>query len=200
MTTFKLFLRYRHHLLDLLYVIVRRIMCPFSTMEKFLHTQKTIVDIGCGHGLFSVYCALKGHAVIGFEPNHERIIKGRNAVGNAHDIWFIQGYFSAKAHSIQGACLSDVLHHSTLAQQMGILRSVYESLSKGGILLVKEICTNDGLCYQLSSLSDRLLYPKDQCLFHSQAQWTAMLESCGFTVQVKKMAFILSTNIFIATK
>jgi SAM-dependent methyltransferase len=202
MTSLKLFWLYRRNISDLLYVVLRRIICPFNTMEKIVRHGPIglLADIGCGHGLFSLYCALRGHKIIGFEPVENRVIRAERARNGKKSVLFVRGFFSTKKHSVQAAFLSDVLHHCTLSDQRLLLKQVRESLVDGGILVIKEICTDDGLSYRLSALCDALLYPREQCCFHSRKELTDQLISSGYTVTVINKSFLLSTNLFVARR
>lgn len=200
MTSFALFWLYRRSLRDVIYVILRRMICPFHFMEKMVRQGPSglIVDIGCGHGLFSLYCALRGHKVVGFEPLRNRLFRAERARNSMKNILFVQGYFSTKKHCVQSAFLSDVLHHCALSDQRLLLEQIRESLVAEGVLIIKEICTNDGLSYRLSALCDAFLYPREQCRFHSRENLADLLVSSGYTVTVIKKSFLLSTNLFIA--
>lgn len=202
MTSLKLFWLYRRNIADLLYVVLRRSICPFKTMEKLARKEPAgfLADIGCGHGLFSLYCALRGHNVIGFEPLKKRILRAERARNFMKNVLFVQGYFSTKKRRIQSAYLSDVLHHCTLSEQKNVLKQVYESLVDGGVLVIKEICTDDGLSYRLSVMCDSLLYPKEHCCFRARKEMTDMLISIGYSVTVIIKTSLLSTNLFIARR
>ena len=202
MTSLKLFWLYRRNIADLLYVVLRRSICPFDAMEKLVRRKQPgiIIDIGCGHGLFSLFCALRGHRVIGFEPKGNRVIRAERARNGRKNALFVQGYFSTKTQRVQSAFLSDVLHHCALSDQKNLLKQVYESLANDGVLVIKEICTDDGLSYRLSALCDALLYPREQCCFHSREELTDLLVSSGFSVAIIKKSSFLSTNLFVARR
>lgn len=202
MTSLKLFWLYRRNIADLLYVVLRRSICPFKTIEEIVRQAPAgiFVDIGCGHGLFSLYCALRGHKIIGFEPLKTRLSHVITARGSLKNVLFVKGLFSAKTNTLQGAFLLDVLHHCSLSVQKQLLGQVFDSLVSGGTLVIKEICSNDGLSYRLSALSDRVLYKNEHCCFHTRNEWAAMLVSCGFTVKTVKIPSFLSTNLFVARR
>jgi SAM-dependent methyltransferase len=202
MTSFKLFWLYRRNISDLLYVVLRRMICPFNAMEKIIRHGPAglFADIGCGHGLFSLYCALRGRKIVGFEPLKTRLYHAIAARHSLKNVLFVNGLFSLKTNCLQGAFLSDVLHHCSFSGQQQLIKQVFDSLKSGGTLVIKEICTNDGLSFRLSSLSDRFLYQNETCCFHSRTEWIAMLVSCGFTVTTAKIPSLFSTNLFIARR
>lgn len=202
MTSLKLFWLYRRNIADLLYVVSRRLICPFNTMEKIIRQGPAglLADIGCGHGLFSLYCALRGQKIVGFEPLTKRLAHVILAKRSFDNVLFVNGFFSLKPNGLQGAFLLDVLHHCSFLGQKQLLKQVFDGLVSGGTLVIKEICTNDGLQYRLSSLSDRILYQNEPCCFHSHSEWVALLVSCGFTVTTAKIPSLFSTNLFIARR
>ena len=48
---------------------VRALTCPFPLIEPFVPREGAICDLGCGHGLFSIYLALRSPArrIIGYD-------------------------------------------------------------------------------------------------------------------------------------
>jgi len=200
MISLKLLWLYRGNLRTLAYVALRRLICPFKKMEKLLAGAATVVDIGSGQGLFSIYCVLKHHRVTGFEPKPARIIAGARAARHLPGLLFVRGYFNVKPGSIDAACLSDVLHHLPYDGQKELLARIHDSLSAWGMLLVKEICVNDGWRYGLSAFSDTMLYPAEKCFFRSREDWMELLKSCNFAVKHCRTKSPLSTNIFVASR
>lgn len=193
---------YRDTVKNFLYAVLRRMICPFNEMRSYLKNRRYIADIGCGHGLFSVYLAQHNPSstVFGFDPNLTRLQSGYAAGKRMNNLHFICGQFITK-HSFDGICLSDVFHHLNSEDQTSLLAKIFESLVPGGVLVVKEICTNDGIQYLLSALSDRILYPDDNLLFRSSTEWIRLLEVSGFTVKHKHIWYTpFSTNLFIAHK
>ena len=43
-----------------IYTLIRCGLCPFSEIEKAVPEDGKILDLGCGHGIFSNFLALKG--------------------------------------------------------------------------------------------------------------------------------------------
>ena len=36
-----------------MYELIRRLLCPFEDLAKFLPSEGKILDVGCGHGIFA---------------------------------------------------------------------------------------------------------------------------------------------------
>lgn len=184
------------------YAVLRQMICPFQRMCTFFNNSTRIADIGSGHGVFTLFCGITipKAQIIGFEPNEKRVRIGMKAAEQLKNVTFICGTFHEN-EEVDAVCLSDVLHHIGEKDQEILISTIFNALPSGGKLLIKEICTNDGLKYCLSSLSDKLLYPKDTITFRSKHEWSRLLKQAGFSVICyHDRLSLLSTNLFFAVK
>jgi uncharacterized protein (DUF2062 family) len=81
----------------------------------------------------------------------------------------------------------DVLHRFAREVQDGMLQRAAESLTPGGILLLRETDADRSWRYLLKALIKRLILilrgrPRQQLNYRSLADWTASLEALGFDV------------------
>jgi 2-polyprenyl-3-methyl-5-hydroxy-6-metoxy-1,4-benzoquinol methylase len=130
---------------DRLHVLVRWLSCPFPPVVEVLPSTGRILEVGCGHGLFSGYLARRSPElkVLGVDIDvdkiavataSERLHGGRLdfAVGNSGSV--PDGPWDA-------VVLVDVLYLLDEAGQRALLESCAAALAPGGVLVVKDMAT-----------------------------------------------------------
>lgn len=183
------------------FLSLRWIICPFLEMEKLIPSEGTILDVGCGIGIFSNLLSLSSSSrnVIGVDISEEKIKIASATIKNRTNIKFIRGdIHSIEINDIHGIVMSDFLHHLPYDIQQRILNKLGERLKENGVLLIKEIDPDDGMRFLMSALSDKLLYPRDKCFFIKQKDLTRYLDTIGFRVHAKKTLkhIPLSTTLY----
>lgn len=182
-----------------IYDFLRSQMLPLKQIDKLVPSEGKILDLGCGQGVIAKYLAkTKTREVIGIDKNQERIPKS-----NSRNLEF--QYADIRKYPLEDAdaiVISDVLHHLNYQDQEKLLAKVARALKKGGILVVKEIDTEEIIRSNLSRLWDFLLYPKDKIFYHNSSDLKKYLESLGFKVIITRPSRLFpgSTTIYIAKK
>jgi len=102
-----------------------------------------ILEVGCGHGLLSLYLALESpdRQVVGIDVDEDKLGAARAAAEGAglaatFDV-AVGGALPAGPWA--GIGIVDVLYLLTVDDQRSLLRSCGEALAPGGILAVKEM-------------------------------------------------------------
>ena len=164
---------------------------------QYLPRAGTVLDIGCGFGLFSLYYAASARerVVRGLDVNVRRIGMARRAaarlgidnvqydVGDARD-------FKADAE-VSAAYMLDIVHHippPTVAPLLGGLR---RCLPPGGRLLVKDVDTRPAPKRLFTWALDRAMAPRTPVSYWSAERLTAALVAAGFEVHRHLMVDIL---------
>lgn len=187
-----------------LYVVLRWLVCPFDRMEKLIPKRGTIVDVGCGEGVLSIFLAITsdGREIIGIDLNKRRIETARRASYKYKNTSFMVQ--SAVALKIKSDCIivSDVFHHLSSEDQLLFLKITHRYLKKNGLLVIKEINKDDRIRAPLSRIWDLIFYPKDQINYWTEKKLKHKLNSLGFKVKVKREALYFpgSTLLYICTK
>ena len=181
------------------YEFLRKLILPLDEIDKAIPTSGKIIDFGCGQGLIASLLAKKpNRQIIGIDANAKRLPKSskKNLTFKKNDIT------TMPFEKINGAILSDVLHHLALKDQQTLLEKIFKKLNKKGVLVIKEIDTSEFLRSHLSRLWDFILYPQDKITFTNYKYLKKALIAIGFKVDIRRPSryFPGSTTLYVCTK
>lgn len=122
---------------------VRWATCPFPAVAAPLPAAGRILEVGCGHGLLSLYLALMSaeREVVGIDVDEDKLAAARAAAAGAG----LRATFEVVAGAElpvgpwAGIAIVDVLYLLAADDQLSLLRSCAELVSPGGTLVVKEM-------------------------------------------------------------
>ncbi len=125
------------------HVGVRWATCPFPAVAAQLPLAGRILEIGCGHGLLSLYLALESpeRSITGIDVDEDKLAAARAAAAGAG----LAATFDAVAGAElpegpwEGIAIVDVLYLLAADDQVALLRSCGGLLAPGGVLAVKEM-------------------------------------------------------------
>ena len=125
------------------HVAVRWVSCPFPAVAAQLPAAGRILEVGCGHGLLSLYLALgsSDRTITGIDVDEDKLDAARAAATGAG----LDASFEAVAGGAlpegpwAGIAIVDVLYLLSAADQAALLRSCADGLAPGGALVVKEM-------------------------------------------------------------
>jgi 2-polyprenyl-3-methyl-5-hydroxy-6-metoxy-1,4-benzoquinol methylase len=130
---------------DRLHVLVRWFSCPFPPVVEELPPVGRVLEVGCGHGLFSGYLAERspGLHVHGVDIDADKIAVASASKRPADGrLDFAVGHSGAvPAGPWDAVVLVDVLYLLDEAAQRGLLESCAAVLAPGGVLVVKDMAT-----------------------------------------------------------
>lgn len=180
-------------------IFLRSLILPLKEIDDHLPKSGKIFDLGCGEGVISEYLAKnKKRIVIGVDSDGKRLPKStqKNLTFKIGDI---------RKYNVKDAdvvIISDVLHHISFKEQENVLRNVTRGLRKRGLLLIKEIDTQEFLRSAMSRFWDFIFYPKEKIYFSNAEELEKKLTSLGFNVKIKRTTRLFpgSTTLFIARK
>lgn len=126
-----------------LHVRVRWATCPFRAVAAQLPAAGSLLDVGCGHGLLSLYLALSGagRMVTGIDVDKDKLAAARAAAAGAGLAATFQPVAGRELPEgpWEGIAIVDVLYLLDPSDQRSLLRSCAERLAPGGVLAVKEM-------------------------------------------------------------
>jgi 2-polyprenyl-3-methyl-5-hydroxy-6-metoxy-1,4-benzoquinol methylase len=128
------------------HVRVRWRTCPFAELALRVPAAGRILDLGCGHGAFSLVLALDhpGRRVTGAEIDHDKLRAADAAARAALPLGRgVPEFRQIQSGELPGGpwdaiVIVDVLYLLPEAEQESLLRRAARALAPGGLLLVKE--------------------------------------------------------------
>jgi len=175
------------------FVRMRSLLCPMERLETLVPQEGRILDLGCGHGLFTNLLALRGpdRQILGCDPSAAKIGVAAAAGLSLSNVRYQVGYLAdVSATELDGITILDVLYLLPPAEKRAVIRGCYERLKPGGVLMVK---TNDrsprwkfAVAYGEEVLMTKagLTFGGNGLHFFSAAENRAYLEEAGFSVRV----------------
>lgn len=130
---------------DRFHVRVRWRSCPFPAIEREVPLRGNVLEVGCGHGLLSLYLALssKERSVIGVDIDTDKIELARLAASALRAGEAAVRFAASKPDELadgrfDAIVISDVLYLLPPNERSALLDACVDHLGPEGVLLVKE--------------------------------------------------------------
>lgn len=148
----------------------------FRQIEQFVPKEGTIVDLGCGYGIFANYlgiCSSK-RKIVGVDKDDQKIKKAYHGLGNVS--LKIGDATKMNFKNLDGLILHDVLHHlDSYREQESLLRKCISMLDEHGVLFVVEIDNYSFWKLALARVTDFILYKGDDVFYRFQRDMLQLL-------------------------
>ncbi|MGH9185586.1 MAG: class I SAM-dependent methyltransferase [Acidimicrobiales bacterium] len=144
-----------------LHVWGRRRSCPFDAVADRVPPAGTVLDIGCGHGLWSLTLAAASpeRTVLGVDIDADKLLIAAAAAARLglHNVrfehvetgWLPAGEWDA-------VVLVDVLYLLPADVALALLKAAASSVAPGGVVLVKEMDVRPRLKYEWNRFQELL--------------------------------------------
>ena len=172
-----------------IYFKLRPLIIPFGIIEKHVPKKGTIVDLGCGFGIFANFLATQSddRKVIGIDLNEKRILLAKKIFGSLSNLDFIcSNITDTKIPKANSITVVDVLHHiPSLELQTNLLRECNSVLSEGGKLILKDLDTKPRWKYVWNLIHDYIMTRGEPVLYQNQSTVEKLLKNTGFELEKK---------------
>jgi 2-polyprenyl-3-methyl-5-hydroxy-6-metoxy-1,4-benzoquinol methylase len=166
-------------------------------LDQYLPKAGRILDVGCGFGLFGLTFARRQptRELRGYDLNAGRVALANDAakklgmsnatfaVGDARSISLSEQY--------DAAYMMDIVHHIPPGTVPGLLTSLYQHITPGGVLLIKDVNHFPFWKRWFTWWLDKLMDPKTPVHYWPVDDLRGLLVQTGFTVHVHQMLDIL---------
>ncbi len=170
-----------------IYIKLRPLICPFDLIEKNVPGKGTVVDIGCGYGIFAHYMSVrsKERNVIGIDLNEKRISQANQLYGNLSNLRFIcNNITSSEIPNADIITAVDVFHHiPSLELQIKLLQSCFSVLQKNGKLIVKDLDIKPRWKYWWNKIHDYIMTKGEPVLYNDQNTMKELIKKTGFELE-----------------
>ena len=185
----------------------RWLLTPYHQMASHLPAEGRILDLGCGHGLFSLAVATRSplRQVTGVDHDANRVKLASEAARGIPNLNLESGSLIELGNHTQpysGIALIDVMHYFEPTQQESILKQVSHLLTQGGTLLVREVDPHGGLISSWNRFYEKIATgvgftqaDKKGLHFRSREEWEKTLQSVGFKVTSERCSSPLFADI-----
>jgi SAM-dependent methyltransferase/glycosyltransferase involved in cell wall biosynthesis len=189
-------------------------LTPYTAMASKLPPRGRILDLGCGHGLFSLALALGSpdREIIGLDHDVARIELAEKAAAGLPNVRFARGTLSDPEHagrsaepaSAQGISMIDVMHYFPAQEQERLFKQAFELLAPGGTLIVREVDPEGkGLASSFNRFYEKMATAtgftrseqKETLHFRSREDWEETLRRAGFDVTSERCSHPLFADI-----
>ena len=185
-------------LITRLYIQIRILTTPLFEIEKYVPKTGHILDIGCGHGIFSnILCIMSEHrSVTGFDISPKRIAMAKDTIRDVNRLSFhIQEVKNARFNDFSILTITDLLHHIPYQEQEILLNKIYSGLKVPSLLILKDINKKPIWKYTFHYIQDSISY-RSKLFFRSSTEMIKLLNNIGFTVTIKHWISIFPIHIF----
>jgi 2-polyprenyl-3-methyl-5-hydroxy-6-metoxy-1,4-benzoquinol methylase len=145
-----------------LHTALRWATCPFPAVEAVVPHEGRILEVGCGHGLLSLFLALSApeRQVQGVDVDPAKVHAAQVAAGQlapGADVSFaVVAPGWRPEQPVDAVVIADVLYLLEPAEQRRLLAACALGLGPGGVLVVKEVATEPGWKFRWNRLQETL--------------------------------------------
>lgn len=139
----------------MIFELIRKTLCPFGEIEKYIPKKGKILDVGCGHGIFAKILTGKSRErqVLGIDPATTKInIAKRNS---GPRLQFRECYLEDhRGNTYHAISIIDVLYLIPEGKILKMLQHTKKLLAPGGRLIISEINPASLIFHALISIEE----------------------------------------------
>ena len=180
-----------------LFVFARCALAPLAAIAACVPRQGAVLDVGCGHGLFSLALAAAdpGRRILGVDPSPAKISVAARVGRAFKNVEFREALVETLAEeSFAAVTVLDVLYLLPDAQKKSLLGACRRLLAPDGVLVLKTNDTHPAWKYQVARAQERAMTALGLTLgtgalhFRSCTENAALLRASGFAPEIHHLA------------
>lgn len=171
------------------FTLARHLLAPLGRVAAAVPPAGRVLDVGCGHGLFTNALALGSSArdVHGVDPSGAKIAIARASSAGIGNVAYQRGTVQeVEARDFDAITILDVLYLLPIEEKLAILRACRDRLKRDGVLILKTNDTRPAWKYRVARLQEEAMTGVGLTMGHgalhffSREQNANLLELAGF--------------------
>lgn len=140
----------------MLFESIRKLTIPFNQIIKYVPDRGKILDVGCGHGIFSRMIAqdYPRTKVLGIDPSNYKIEIAKSKSKNIPNLNHKRSYLKDIQGKFDCIVITDVLYLMLVKEKITTLKACYKLLKKDGLLIICELDNKPNLMFLMSYLEE----------------------------------------------
>ena len=197
----------------MIFEFIRKLTCNFEEIEKYIPKKGNVIDIGCGHGIFSRMLSEKSSSrkVYGIDPSPEKIkLAIKNNIG-IKNLQFKNAYLDKIRIKFNTAVVIDIIYLLPMKEKGKFLKNIAGVLTKNGELILVINGTEPNWVHKLLVFQEGIMHrllkitfsDYNNTYFENKSETVMLLKNSGFKVlKIKKIKSILPYPhiLFVAKK
>ncbi len=179
------------------FVLARHVLAPLAAVAARVPADGAVLDVGCGHGLFSLALASADPArrIVGIDPSPAKIAVARRAGKGFPSVEFREALVQAvTGERFEAIAVLDVLYLLPDHLKRSLLDACRKLLAPAGVLLLKTNDTHPAWKYAVARAQEKVMTGIGLTLgtgglhFRSCAENAALLRGAGFAPEIHHLA------------
>ena len=177
----------------MIFEFIRQLTCDFNKIENFVPKKGTILDVGCGHGIFSKLLAdtSEKRIVLGIDPSAAKISKALSNYRKTKKLTFKKAYiYEITNNKFDVITIIDVMYLLPEKEKLLMLVNTKRLLKKSGSLILvingkKPILIHKVLQIQEYIMTTLLKFTYTdfrKVYFEDRNKYIKLLDNAGFEV------------------
>jgi 2-polyprenyl-6-hydroxyphenyl methylase/3-demethylubiquinone-9 3-methyltransferase len=173
--------------------VARQFLAPLEGVAAEVPARGRILDLGCGHGLFTNLLAIGSteRQLLGVDPSAAKLAVARRSSAGLPNVRYVEGRIEDVTEAgFQAITILDVLYLLPDEQKLSVLRRCRELIAPDGVLLVKTNDVRPRWKYAVVRLEEELmvrllgLTMGGELHFRGVPEYTNLLAAAGFESRV----------------
>lgn len=179
------------------FVFARHMLAPLAAIAARVPSEGAVLDVGCGHGLFSLALASADPArrIVGIDPSPAKISVAVRAGAGFSNVGFREGIVeSITDERFEAIVVLDVLYLLPEPLKRSLLDACRRLLAPNGVFLLKTNDTHPAWKYAVARAQEKLMTGIGLTLgtgelhFRSCAENAALLRAAGFAPEIHHLS------------
>lgn len=177
----------------MIFEIIRKLTCNFTAIEKYVPIRGDILDVGCGHGIFSKLLIDKSpdRNVLGIDPSEKKITLAKTNYLGIENLNFKKSYVDKIKRRFDAIVVIDVIYLFPPKDKLRFLKTLKKLLKPTGKVILVINGTEPRWIHNLLILQENIMqhFVKitysdfDRTYFENKGETIILLEKAGLKIE-----------------